>query len=76
MRTVQMTLDEQLVDQVDRAARKLRTSRSAFARDALRHALSRLATLEKERRHRLGYETSPVARGEFDDWAGEQVWPD
>jgi len=71
-----MTLDEQLVDQVDRAARKLRKSRSAFARDALRDALSRLSTLEKERRHRQGYETSPVAPGEFDDWTQEQVWPD
>jgi metal-responsive CopG/Arc/MetJ family transcriptional regulator len=76
MRTVQMTLDEQLVDQVDRAARKLRKSRSAFARDALRDALSRLSTLEKERRHRQGYETSPVAPGEFGDWTQEQVWPD
>jgi metal-responsive CopG/Arc/MetJ family transcriptional regulator len=73
MRTVQMTLDEQLVEQVDRAARKLRKSRSAFARDALRDALSRLPALEKERRHRQGYKTSPVTRGEFDDWAKEQV---
>ena len=73
---MQMTLDEHLVDQVDRAARKLRKSRSAFARDALRDALSRLSTLEKERRHRRGYDTSPVTPGEFDDWTREQVWPD
>jgi metal-responsive CopG/Arc/MetJ family transcriptional regulator len=71
-----MTLDEHLVQQVDRAARKLRKSRSAFARDALRDALSRLSALEKERRHRQGYETSPVLPGEFDDWTQEQVWPD
>jgi metal-responsive CopG/Arc/MetJ family transcriptional regulator len=76
MRTVQMTLDEQLVDRVDRAARKLKKSRSAFARDALRDALSRLSTLEKEGQHRQGYKTSPVAAGEFDDWTREQVWPD
>jgi metal-responsive CopG/Arc/MetJ family transcriptional regulator len=71
-----MTLDEQLVDEVDRAARRLKKSRSAFARDALRAALARLSTLEKERRHRKGYQARPVARGEFDDWTGEQVWPD
>jgi metal-responsive CopG/Arc/MetJ family transcriptional regulator len=76
MRTVQMTLDERLVERVDRAARKLRKTRSAFTRDALRDALARLATLEKERQHRRGYEARPVARGEFDDWAKEQVWPD
>jgi metal-responsive CopG/Arc/MetJ family transcriptional regulator len=76
MRTVQMTLDEQLVEKVDRAARKLRKTRSAFTRDALREALARLATLEKERRHRQGYEARPVESGEFDGWAREQVWPE
>ena len=76
MRTVQMTLDDRLVARVDRAARKLGTTRSGFTRKALQDALSRLASLEKERRHRRGYEARPVRRGEFDDWASEQVWPD
>ena len=67
-----MTLDERLVERVDRAARKLGKTRSAFARDALRDALSRLGTLERERQHRRGYETRPVAQGEFDDWPKEQ----
>ena len=39
MKTVQMTLDENLVKAVDRAAKKLRTTRSAFTRQALRSAL-------------------------------------
>ena len=71
-----MTLDERLVARVDRAARKLGTTRSAFTRDALRDALARLASREKERRHRRGYEAKPVERGEFDDWVAEQAWPD
>lgn len=71
-----MTLDERLVDRVDRAARKLGKTRSAFTRDALREALARLATLEQERRHRRGYEARPVEPGEFEDWSKEQVWPD
>ena len=71
-----MTLDERLVDRVDRAASKLGKTRSAFTREALRDALACLATLEKEHQHRRGYEARPVARGEFDDWAKEQVWPD
>jgi len=76
MRTVQMTLDERLVDRVDRAARKLGTTRSAFTRDALRAALAGLANREKERRHRRGYEAKPVEGGEFDDWTSEQAWPE
>jgi metal-responsive CopG/Arc/MetJ family transcriptional regulator len=76
MKIVQMTLDEGLVVKVDRAARKLGTSRSAFTREALRQALARMSTLEKERRHRRGYQMRPERRGEFDVWAAEQVWPD
>ncbi len=76
MKTVQMTFEEDLLKRVDRAARKLRTTRSAFARKALREALGRLAAAELERRHRRGYEAKPVRRGEFDLWEAEQVWPE
>lgn len=76
MKTVQMTLDEDLVARVDRAVRKLGTTRSAFARRALQDALRQMATRELERKHRRGYEAKPVRRGEFDAWAAEQAWPD
>lgn len=76
MKTVQMTLDESLVEQVDRAAQSLGKTRSAFTRDALRAALSDLHQQELERRHRVGYEKKPVQPGELGDWEAEQVWPD
>jgi metal-responsive CopG/Arc/MetJ family transcriptional regulator len=76
MRTVQMTLDEKLVQAVDRAAKKLGTTRSQFTREALREALQRMRTLELERRHREGYLRKPVEPGEFDVWYSEQVWPE
>lgn len=76
MKTIQMTLDEDLVLRVDRAVKKLETTRSAFTREALREALKRLSTAELERRHRAGYRKAPVRKGEFDDWEREQVWPD
>jgi len=74
VRTVQMTLEEDLVRAVDRAARKLKTTRSAFARQALRAALARLRLVDQEKRHRRGYERLPVGEGEFDRWEGEQAW--
>jgi metal-responsive CopG/Arc/MetJ family transcriptional regulator len=74
MRTVQMTLEEELVDAVDRVARKLGTTRSAFTREALRAALVRSKEREKERRHREGYLRKPPGRGEFQGWEGEQIW--
>ena len=75
MKTVQMTIDQALLKQVDRASRKLRTTRSAFTRDALRSALRRLNELELEQRHREGYRKSPPRREEFGAWEKEQVWP-
>lgn len=75
MKTVQMTLDESLVEQVDRAAESLGTPRSAFTRDALRAALVEFQERERERRHRAGYERHPAQPGELDGWEDEQVWP-
>ena len=76
MQTVQMTLEPKLVTQVDRAARRLGLTRSAFTRQALSAALDRLRVQELERRDREGYRSKPVHRGEFDVWTREQVWPD
>ena len=39
MKTVQMTLDDDLVDAVDKTVKKLKMTRSAFTRQALRNAL-------------------------------------
>ena len=76
MHAVQMTLDEDLVSAVDMAASRIGLTRSAFARQALRAELRRIATQEEEVRHRKGYERKPVAEGEFSDWEDEQAWGD
>jgi metal-responsive CopG/Arc/MetJ family transcriptional regulator len=76
MKTVQMTLDEDLIAQVDRAARRLKTTRSAFTRQALREALKQITTLQREAQHRRGYTAQPVEADEFSGWADEQVWPE
>ncbi len=76
MKTIQMTLDENLVKAVDHVSKELGTSRSAFTRKALREALSRYNIEELERRHREGYEKQPVAAEEFSAWEAEQVWDD
>jgi metal-responsive CopG/Arc/MetJ family transcriptional regulator len=76
MKTVQMTLDENLVKAVDLAAKKLGTTRSAFTREALRSALKEVRVKELETKHREGYKRKPVKRGEFSDWESEHVWGD
>ncbi len=74
MKTVQMTLDEDLVASVDRLARRFGTTRSEFTRQALRAALKEVRINELERKHREGYKRKPVGQGEFDDWETEQIW--
>jgi metal-responsive CopG/Arc/MetJ family transcriptional regulator len=69
-----MTLDEKLVAAVDKAAKRLKTTRSAFTRDALHAALERLKARELERKHREGYDKYPVASVEFSVWENEQEW--
>lgn len=75
MKTVQMTLDEALLQEVDRVVARVGSTRSAFTREALRHELRRIDELELEQRHREGYSRHPVESDEFADWEGEQVWP-
>jgi metal-responsive CopG/Arc/MetJ family transcriptional regulator len=76
MRTIQMTLDDDLVTAVDRISKELQTSRSAFTRNALREALARYSLEQLERKHRRGYERHPVAADEFSVWETEQAWGD
>jgi metal-responsive CopG/Arc/MetJ family transcriptional regulator len=76
MRTIQMTLDDDLVKAVDRVSKQLHTSRSAFTRKALREAISRYNLEQLERKHREGYERHPVTADEFSVWETEQAWDD
>ena len=74
MKTIQMTIDEELLGKVDRMTEALQTTRSAFIRSALLLALKHHAIKAQEARHAAGYSRFPVQPGEFDIWHGEQTW--
>jgi len=76
MTTIQMTLDEKLLKEVDGTVRRLRTTRSALIRDSIRHYLKSLHVRNLEARDREAYRRKPVKAGEFDVWEAEQVWGD
>jgi metal-responsive CopG/Arc/MetJ family transcriptional regulator len=76
MVTVQMTLDEKLVKRVDQMVDRMHTSRSAFAREALKEAVIKYQILELEKKHRSGYQKKPKGSGEFDIFEKEQAWGD
>jgi metal-responsive CopG/Arc/MetJ family transcriptional regulator len=71
-----MTLDDELVETVDKIVKELKTSRSAFTREALRDAIHRFNIGRLEERHRKGYELLPVKTEEFSVWEEEQDWGD
>jgi metal-responsive CopG/Arc/MetJ family transcriptional regulator len=76
MRTIQMTLDDDLVKKVDAIANELQTTRSAFTRAALREAVQQYNTRRLELKHRQGYAAHPVNEEEFSVWEKEQNWGD
>jgi metal-responsive CopG/Arc/MetJ family transcriptional regulator len=71
-----MTLDEDLVETVDKVVRDLRTTRSAFAREALKQAIDRVKNQQLEAKHRQGHLRKPIDKDEFAGWEKEQVWGD
>ena len=74
MRTVQIRIDSDLLDDVDAAAQEIGSNRSDFIRAALKLALRRYEIEKQEARHAAGYAAHPVQPGEFDGWETEQVW--
>ena len=74
MKTVQMTLDDDLVKEVDLLAKELNTTRSALTRAALRSAIEDIRTKRLEEKHRAGYKRHPATKKEFGAWQNEQAW--
>ncbi len=76
MKVIQLTMDEDLVERVDKRAKRLGTTRSGFAREALRAALERYEEAELEERHRAGYRNVPPTKQEFGIPEQDHAWGD
>lgn len=76
MKTIQMTIDDELLVSVDQVIGELSISRSAFMREALQMALRRYRIRAMEKQHAAGYAKHPVQEDEFDGWEEIQAWGD
>lgn len=76
MKTVQMTIDESLLQQVDHTAELLNTTRSAFIREALERAVQQYKIRQLEELDAAGYERIPAQLEETEVWLSEQDWGD
>lgn len=66
MKTIQITIDEPTLEELDRALGEIGESRSAYMRNLVRKALKERRIKELERQQAEGYRRFPVQPGEFD----------
>jgi metal-responsive CopG/Arc/MetJ family transcriptional regulator len=76
MKTVQVTIDEGLLERMDRVVKEVGSNRSAFIRDAVLLALRQLRIRRLEAQHIAGYEKQPMQPEEVDEWDAVRVWGD
>jgi len=76
METIQVVIDEKLLQAVDGAARRLKQNRSALIRDALKLHLRRLQVKRREEQDQRGYTRVPAHDGEAAVWEGAATWPE
>jgi metal-responsive CopG/Arc/MetJ family transcriptional regulator len=74
--TIQVVLEEDLLRAADRAARKLKTNRSALFRHALRAHLRELDRRDREERDRQGYLRYPDSLDDASAWEQVADWPE
>ncbi len=74
MKTIQMTIDEELLCRVDDVTKELGVNRSAFLREALAEKLHRFHVEKLEQQHIAGYLRHPQDPLEVEEWAAAQYW--
>ena len=74
MKTIQMTIDESLLHQVDDVVKTEKTNRSAFIRQALQAALHQYKINQWDKQDQEGYARVPQQLAEVEMWLPEQVW--
>lgn len=74
MKAIQITLDERLIEQLDRDPDVVERGRSAVIREAVRIHLKRRREAGIDDAYRRGYAKTPPA--EFAGWGDEGSWPD
>lgn len=76
MKTIQLSMDEGIVEEMDEVVRELGTSRSAYVREILRQAFQQRRIKALEKLHEEGYRRYPVQPGEFDLSGKHMAWGD
>jgi antitoxin component of RelBE/YafQ-DinJ toxin-antitoxin module len=76
METIQLTIDESLLAEVQQATSALHMTPSDFMRVALERALEQREIIAQEIRDAEGYAKYPQRLEEIEEWQSEQDWED
>jgi metal-responsive CopG/Arc/MetJ family transcriptional regulator len=76
LKTIQITLPQELLVKIDQTVTELDTNRSAFARQAFEDALFHLRIEQMERQDAEGYARQPQDLEEIALWESIQDWGD
>jgi antitoxin component of RelBE/YafQ-DinJ toxin-antitoxin module len=72
METIQLTIDESLLAEVQQATNALQMAPSDFMTVALERALQQREIIAKERQHAQAYLDQPQQPEEIEEWQDEQ----
>ncbi len=76
LKTIQITIDSSMLEEVDDVVAQLDVTRSAFIRDALGTTLKAYRLRELRRLDEEGYRLIPQDDEEVEEWVGVQDWGD
>ena len=74
METIQLTIDESLLAEVQQATNALQMAPSDFFKLALERALRQRKIIELEIRDAKAYADNPQRPEEIEEWEDEQYW--
>lgn len=74
METIQLTIDDSLLAELQQATTSLRMTPSDFMKVALERALQQQEMIARERRDAQGYAEQPQDLQEIEEWQDEQHW--
>jgi antitoxin component of RelBE/YafQ-DinJ toxin-antitoxin module len=74
METIQLSIDDSLLAEVQQATNALQMTRSDFFKLALERALRQRKIIELEIRDAKAYAEKPQTVAEIEEWQGEQYW--
>ena len=75
MKTIQITIDPELLHKIDNDEESMKKGRSAFLRQAVRYYLEQKKLRSISEQYRSGYTRESTKNDDLTSWEDEQVWP-